>query len=97
MADILKLSNKQSDLIKDSEETSVSVKNVDHLHKSLQTLAVKAKPEGGPTSREVTSTHELLSDSSRMKRTINQFIEEKRFAAGNGFAEKVIKLVYFFI
>ena len=89
MADILKLSKREGDLLREAEPTPEAFKKADNLHSAQ--LACEAKPMEGPQARPVMSTHELQSDLSRMKRTVNQFVEEKRMLGGNGMGEKMIK------
>uniref|UniRef100_A0AC34R1N7 Uncharacterized protein n=1 Tax=Panagrolaimus sp. JU765 TaxID=591449 RepID=A0AC34R1N7_9BILA len=90
MADILKLSNREPDLLDQSEVALSSTKNADHNIP----VVVTAKPSDGPQNKTAMSTHELQTDLSRMKKTVNQYVEEKRLLGGNGLAEQMINELY---
>ena len=89
MADILKLSKREGDLLREAEPIPEVFKKADNLHNAQPLCETKALE--GPQARPVMSTHELQTDLSRMKRTVNQFVEEKRMLGGNGMGEQMIK------
>ncbi|KAE9555310.1 hypothetical protein FO519_001469 [Halicephalobus sp. NKZ332] len=92
MADILKLSKREGDLLREAEPTPEVFKKTDNLH-SAQPIC-EGKVLEAPKAKPVMSTHELQADLSRMKRSINQFVEEKRMLGGNGMAEHMINELY---
>uniref|UniRef100_A0A7E4UPJ4 SCP domain-containing protein n=1 Tax=Panagrellus redivivus TaxID=6233 RepID=A0A7E4UPJ4_PANRE len=93
MSGILSLSKRQPDLLKEAEEKSASAVAADNLHSAIAVTAIE-RASDGPYMKPINSAHELQTDLSLMKKTIGQWVDDRRLLAGNAQAEHTINELY---
>ena len=87
MAEYLQLSKRQPDLLREAEELPHALSKADKMHERVN--VVQASSAEAPQMTLVHAAHELQTETARMNKTINQFIEEKRLHGGGAQADQM--------
>ncbi|VDK57514.1 unnamed protein product [Anisakis simplex] len=94
MADILALSKVPANLLIESEQKTRKHEDFDDESRFTNVSVQKKDLEAPKRSGEQCGDHELLSEHSRMVKTVANAVDERRALCGNAHAEHMIRELY---